>query len=485
MTLVDSNDDRKNELIISKVKENDRIENSNKNSTPIPKIKSAAIYRPEVNRLRKRFHSLSLERNSFDLVSNNIFNSDSEIKQMDINLSSLNSDLTLRLSGESESTNEVEKTFSDYYLKELMGTPGEPTIIDPDIFDSVCNVMEKMLKFITRKMYLYNVGKFTPVLSDSNEYFFTKDDHIYDLNRFRSKDDFGGLEIYYDEKSETITEVSSSRTNEYFSYSKLYLDNEIISERSAEEAKERISISSEDYTIVDSEEQNILNNFIKDELRIMSTNFYSKEKLTFNRLGDEINNERCINSPIPKKKLQRQLNVLHDDFLLAEYNEKIEISIIKEIQQKRKIQLNTETLKPQQLQQLQINNNQSTNKITTKILDTVKKQSKNKSNILKKREERIKMMKKAFEPVEKKEKIVKIPAYTKSNITIKLVPHDYKQKFSPDLKLLPKIKPAVISQAPETKRTFIIRNNHPGSRAKTAPVASIGPIDERQKYPRP
>ena len=112
-----------------------------------------------------------------------------------------------------------------------MGTPSEPTIIDPDIFDSVCNVMEKMLKFITRKMYLYNVGKFTPVLSDSNEYFFTKDDHIYDLNRFRSKDDFGGLEIYYDEKSETITEVSSSRTNEYFSYSKLYLDNEIISER--------------------------------------------------------------------------------------------------------------------------------------------------------------------------------------------------------------------------------------------------------------
>jgi hypothetical protein len=454
-------------LNIFKTKEN---ENSNKISTPIPKIKSASIYRPEVNRLKKRFHSLEIfKSNSFDFVSNSILSNDSsEIKQ----ISSSNSDQTLRLSSESLKMKDDE-TFSDYYLKELMGTPSEPTIIDPDIFDSVCNVMDKMLKCIVRKMYLYKVGKFTPLISDSNEYFFTKDDHIYDINRFISKDNFGGLEMYFDEKSESITEVSSSKTNEYFSYSKLYLDNEIISERSEE--KDKISISSEDNTDFDSEERNVLNDYIKDELRLMSLNFDTKDKLDVNRL----NYERVINSPKPKKKLQRQQNVLHDDFLLAEYNEKIEISIIKETKEKKKIQLNVETSKSQQQP---INNSQN----NTKAQDLVKKLSKNKSSlIVKRREERIKMMQKAFEPFEKKEKIVKIPAYAKSNITIKFVPHDYKQKFTPDLKLLPKIKPASVSTPSAAKRTFIIRNNLSGSRAKTAPVASVGPIDERQKYPRP
>lgn len=461
-------------------------DSSIKNSTPLPKIKSASIYRPEIvsNQFAKRSNSLGIleYRKSFDVVSEIAF-SETEIQETENNLNlAFNQSSDETLSSESIRIKNVDTTMSDYYLKELMATPSEPEIIDPDILNTVYSVMQKMLKIVTRKMYFYKIGKFVPSYSDDSiEYFFTKDDHLYDINKYIMSENFGGLEIYNDESSDSMTEVSSSR-NEFFSFSKLRLDNQSLLNTSQQqksgEGSVKFSISSEDNTLADSEERFNLNVYIKNELKFSSSQVDSAQKFESSQM---VNRHLIVKddaaADILINKLQAEQNVLHDDFLLAQYNENLELTMAKEIREKKRAQFNLDALNPQQ-QQKAVNNKNKKNerfKRQTKSLSIV--------SINKKQKERLELMRKAFAPSEKRNKIFKTPAYAKTNITIKLVPQDFKPKFTPDIKLLPKIKPALIPQTQGVIKPKMIQKSE--TRAKTAPVVANGPIDDRQKYPRP
>ena len=466
---------------ISKVSLNDtnKIDNkehetSIKYSTPIPKMKSAPLLRTRDSwsRVRKMFHSFELfrkSRNSHNLSENNA----SSIARL-----SLSSDRTIpiRLSPEEY----ADKTMSDYNLKELMQTPSEIIIIDPDVFEEVCSVMEKMLKAISRKMYFYKIGKFEPIRNedDSMEYFFSNNDHLYDINKFLNRDNMEFFEIPY---SETITEVSESKENEYFSYLKLCADNENSNSNnnSFPNSKNIVdrTISSEENTLMDPEELNNLNIYIKDELKYINFVAQTQKLKQIETINESLNKSDEI-------ELRYKHQILHDDYFLLEYTEKEESQVKPENQDNKKnhVKINLEASK-----QILIQNNKNLSIKKFQENNSAKTKAKiEKENILKKREERLKLMRKAFASTTNGRKsITEKYKYSKSNIIIKFVPLDYKSKnFATDSSRLPKIKPAT-SLLPNTTKTnknsFTEKRE---SRAKTAPPV-YGPIDERQKYPRP
>jgi hypothetical protein len=413
-------------------------------STPIPRKRSPQLIR------RRRISNIILS-NTFDDGDNvpSIHNHDEEVS---INNSMNESpDKTLPMSTRSQDT-----TLSDYNLRELMETveASEITIVDPDILEVVSSVMGKMLKLLSRKMYLYSVGKFKPSLIDSSLCFFSKDDHLYDIDKIIKKENFDELDL---NESNESTEISNSESNEYFSYLKLSI-SQSNKEQVFNKAR-KISISSEENTIMDSDERRNLNIQLKEELKnvvVLNAQLpFIKSKLIELKQSSHVEHDAYTT------------RVFHDDFFLTEFDVKKKQKDVSENRAHFELQQNMELLKPTSILLPKRNQEKKTQKTRKQI---------EKENLIKKREDRIKMMERAFASPSAKKPLIndfyKRPNI-KSNLRIKLVPYDY-QPQQQVISRLPQIKPAKSFQLNDTAKI---------ERAKTAPAT--GPIDERQKYPRP
>lgn len=478
--------------------------NSFKFSTPIPPPpppapKSASIKgrKVAVKQLIRKIHTA----NNIDIEALSVINANLNDNSNIDNLSEIkNEDLESRTKpNEKEerkasvavvaqaptlSSTPHQTTLSEYNLDLLYATETDFNIsIDSDTKSIVETVMNKMLKLVCRKVYLYKVGIFKPEnnVDDSSIEFFSKHDSLFNnkkkvqIKTEKIDDEIFDMFDKNDEFSEALSNTEDSVSNEsfdYYTYAELDLD---VDYNVVEEKKPTYYISSEEDETLDEEERLELNRQLKEELKFL--NYWILNTNVGHIKNQLIHLRNSVVTTLEVEKFPKR-ELFHDDYFLTEFNEAAHAD-----------------LKSQQKHDA---SKQPTTNLLPKrnAVDKSGKELNKKENVAKRREERIKMMEKAFstqstnkrkvEIEQKKQRFVKSAnvqykkPVIKSNIITKVVPIDYQEK-AVHANRLPNIKSAKNLPTFDYSRIKSVINQR---RAKTAPAASA-PIDERQKYPRP
>lgn len=378
---------------------------------------------------------------------------------------------------------------SDYGLEDLFF---EFEIIDKETRTAVESLLDKMLKTVNRKIYLYEAQVLKKTSNDNEEIkYFTKYDNLIDIDREIEKieikknkpvkiketklfaeeeeDEESEEDSDEDEEITTSSEISMSSTDEYFSFLQENLEKE---QNLQLEKKEPIYISSEENSYANLEEKS---RFIKEEMKHI--NIARAQLRLLDKTKIETHNKLILKkSSIPTN----HVNLFHDDFFLTETPV---VPSLKNEQLKEKTKINLKPqIKSQDSKRLNLDKDKSTKREKPNV-----RISKKKDPLETRRDAKIAELEKIFKDPKRDKSGRRITDINKSRpqtavtrpksaIKIKYVPEtvDIKTQIK-----LPKLPPSSsqISKIPSasSKRSIL------PIRAKSA----ICPIDDRQKYPRP